>query len=679
MKKTRTKHHLGLTLMVLTGLLCPQFALSGTDTDGDGLNDDIDNCPLISNPLQIDSDFDDHGDVCDTDDDNDGLLDSEEDNNENGTIDPGETDPLDFDSDNDNYDDGMEITHGSDPLNIASIPAHGNPTMNACLADAAEARTADVIAVSVPLSLQQKSYSLSAFEDDRFVITQGTDLFSYHPETLVPIQNGSLLDTASAVSPVVKLNDSFKYLFQTALDGKVRKVTDGLISIEGAGTSWPVDTSRGAFGDSINATAKVHLWQHASLAYQAQYPQKDLIYVGTDYTSSTANRVYFIDGESGAVVNTFNFNANFEMSPVSGLTLDVSSDLLFVATNFIGNPEQHSLWVINVLNGLIAWSVGVGDLVGSPLLAGDKVYSVSVSGEINAFDQTSGAFIWSLPASNPVVPILDQAKITITPTGDVLIAKVDFFGGVTMVRDDGTSGTELWHLTDLPSGVEASSTALEFGLGGENLFVGGKNGRIYQLDVATGAIEASRLASATKAVKYLAIQQDNPFDNREPSLFVATENGKVYRFCQPFRTNTVEIDTDEDGITDGADNCPNNANAIQNDVDQDGLGDACDPLNQYFLSISGTLNGLTSGNSVTLQNNDGDDLVLSENGIFTFSEFLIDAPLPYDITVIAQPITPAQNCIINNSNGTLDGLDIINIEVNCSPSPLDLIFVTGFE
>jgi hypothetical protein len=40
----------------------------------------------------------------------------------------------------------------------------------------------------------------------------------------------------------------------------------------------------------------------------------------------------------------------------------------------------------------------------------------------------------------------------------------------------------------------------------------------------------------------------------------------------------VALDLDEDGITDDADNCPNDANAGQEDTDDDGTGDACDDL-----------------------------------------------------------------------------------------------------
>ena len=45
------------------------------DTDLDGVGDDLDNCPVDANADQANNDGDDEGDVCDVDDDNDGVLD----------------------------------------------------------------------------------------------------------------------------------------------------------------------------------------------------------------------------------------------------------------------------------------------------------------------------------------------------------------------------------------------------------------------------------------------------------------------------------------------------------------------------------------------------------------------------------------------------------------------------
>ncbi len=49
-----------------------------SDSDGDGVPDDEDNCPDDANPDQADADEDGLGDVCDPDDDNDGVPDDDD-------------------------------------------------------------------------------------------------------------------------------------------------------------------------------------------------------------------------------------------------------------------------------------------------------------------------------------------------------------------------------------------------------------------------------------------------------------------------------------------------------------------------------------------------------------------------------------------------------------------------
>ncbi len=48
------------------------------DQDGDGIIDDLDNCSVVANHTQTDTDGDNLGDVCDNDDDGDGVLDNED-------------------------------------------------------------------------------------------------------------------------------------------------------------------------------------------------------------------------------------------------------------------------------------------------------------------------------------------------------------------------------------------------------------------------------------------------------------------------------------------------------------------------------------------------------------------------------------------------------------------------
>ncbi len=84
------------------------------DTDSDGRIDTLDNCPLISNANQLDTDFDGEGDVCDSDDDDDTILDGDDncplDANlaQKDTDQDGEGDTCDMDIDNDTIENDVD-------------------------------------------------------------------------------------------------------------------------------------------------------------------------------------------------------------------------------------------------------------------------------------------------------------------------------------------------------------------------------------------------------------------------------------------------------------------------------------------------------------------------------------------------------------------------------------------
>ena len=134
------------------------------DTDGDGVGDVCDNAPTVANANQLDTDGDGLGDVIDTDDDGDGVADTDDafpldatesaDTDGDGIGDNADTDldndgaldtednclytpnadqldtdgdgignACDPDNDNDGFSDADEITCGSDPLLASSLPS----------------------------------------------------------------------------------------------------------------------------------------------------------------------------------------------------------------------------------------------------------------------------------------------------------------------------------------------------------------------------------------------------------------------------------------------------------------------------------------------------------------------------------------------------------------------------
>ncbi|MCP4963860.1 MAG: hypothetical protein GY926_01350, partial [bacterium] len=66
--------------------------------------------------------------------------------------------------------------------------------------------------------------------------------------------------------------------------------------------------------------------------------------------------------------------------------------------------------------------------------------------------------------------------------------------------------------------------------------------------------------------------------------------------------------------------------------------------------------------TLVLQNNGGDDLILTADGAFAFTTALADGSA-YDVTVLTQPA--GQICTITTGSGTLAGADVTNVAANC--------------
>jgi hypothetical protein len=84
-------------------------------------------------------------------------------------------------------------------------------------------------------------------------------------------------------------------------------------------------------------------------------------------------------------------------------------------------------------------------------------------------------------------------------------------------------------------------------------------------------------------------------------------------------------------------------------------------LNAY--TVGGTVTGLT-GNGLIIQNNSGDNVAVSVNGVFTFAASITSGSA-YSVSVFAQPSSPSQTCSVTNGTGTVTSANITTVAVNC--------------
>jgi hypothetical protein len=82
------------------------------------------------------------------------------------------------------------------------------------------------------------------------------------------------------------------------------------------------------------------------------------------------------------------------------------------------------------------------------------------------------------------------------------------------------------------------------------------------------------------------------------------------------------------------------------------------------FSIGGTVTGLTAGDPMTLQNNGGDDLIISSSGNFAFKTAIV-ANKPYLVTVSQAPNTPPQTCTVSGGSGTAT-TKVTTVAVTCT-------------
>jgi hypothetical protein len=94
-----------------------------------------------------------------------------------------------------------------------------------------------------------------------------------------------------------------------------------------------------------------------------------------------------------------------------------------------------------------------------------------------------------------------------------------------------------------------------------------------------------------------------------------------------------------------------------------GVTTGAPPQPPTTYTIGGTVSDL-SGTGLVLQNNGSNNLPVSASGGFTFSTPIASGGT-YNVTVLTQPSSPAQTCVVTNSSGTANA-NVTSVQVTCA-------------
>jgi hypothetical protein len=305
------------------------------------------------------------------------------------------------------------------------------------------------------------------------------------------------------------------------------------VDVNSGVTNWTANLS--ATADFVAATPAAQLQFYGDAAFLAAYTD-DVIFVGSRNagatncgTSTTNNKLFALRASDGAVLWTFNGTCTSAVDWIVGMPyVDYTRNRLYVTSRAGAAGTQSSLWVIDTLTGALVAPpapLTLGHVDASPVLSADgsTIYAGSwngASGTLYAVDATTLAIKWNLAlgASGNIKGFLWEDP--------GIPGRLYFSNGtdIRCVQDSGASGSTCGGWT--PPSVPGASTLL---LVNNKIYVGSSDGKLHQINTATGVDEKQFPAASTLD----GTQVGDVSTQSSTEVFVGTAAGKLYKIPLP--------------------------------------------------------------------------------------------------------------------------------------------------
>ncbi|HHQ48505.1 MAG TPA: hypothetical protein ENK19_06430, partial [Acidobacteria bacterium] len=244
----------------------------------------------------------------------------------------------------------------------------------------------------------------------------------------------------------------------------------------------------------------------------------DLLFIGSrDATSD--NRMYMLDPSDGHIIATFdNGGGAGGMGIIStSATVDYATNRIYFASRERAGGSSDTLWCLSFDGSGFAkvWSRPYGDIDGAAILYGGRIYVGDNAGTVHAVDPSDGSEIWSYATGDGPVKSFVMPEFTASTPRKLYFSTTN---AVWALTDNGASASLAWQQTN----IAGPSTPL-VPIGDTRLYVGSTDGKLYQLDTASGAIQTSVvLGDGTATIGSPALDVVNNM------AYAGSESGAVY-------------------------------------------------------------------------------------------------------------------------------------------------------
>ncbi len=587
-----------------------------TDTDLDTIPDTTDNCPLVANATQANFDNDSQGDACDSDDDNDGILDVNEkagcvlnastscgttttggltynlfkssylDGKNTLGTDAGMTRDVTFDSQGNFY-----VAGGTRSKDFPTTPGAYDETFNTGGLSTNTFGEMDVFLMKFsPTGTLLWSTLIGGPNYDRVYAVEvgpNDDVFvagragEFYPTTAGTVQP-SFLNTNNGADHgayglqngfVTKFNKSGQLQWSTYMTAGIVRDID--VDNQGNVHIAPTQSKLPNPHMTANAFQKTIAGGYDGMYVKISSDAKTVLYgtyIGGSADDGTGPAIR-VDASGNAYWNGTTKSTNFPTKNAFQGTYGGGGDVAVVKfaadgsvvySSYMGGAgneatETHGMAVDNAGNAYSAFTTGSSNITTK-----------------NGFDSTFGG------------GTVDGYVAKISPTGQLLAAT--YIGGAAGDTVQGVAfnnKSQQVVLSGLTGSAGMTTTgALDTTVGAADAYIavlsadlssklyltllggsGDEDGRSIDVNDASGRII---LGGQTKSTNYpTAAAVDGSLNSTQAPMFSVIEPGSG-------GTTPTPTDTDADGITDTVDNCPTTANATQANFDNDSQGDACD-------------------------------------------------------------------------------------------------------